>query len=245
MVANHRALLFACMNIIKNNIVEACLTIALLLCLWAIGSIQLHFIPLIPCPLSQVQCDGWNSMFVNLSYSFIAGYIFYLLTVVLKNYHERKKMHKVLDNKVKQIASPIEAIIDIYYGEMGANVDRSREGITKILNSQNFNDKVKMAAELGHQLGKSATYINFLAEKCKDSKERVFEMIRLYQDYLTTDEIILLESYAAMRVIDVASIASAINCIDANRTDVKQTIITQFCDLYDKLNEVRAVFAKR
>lgn len=233
------------MNIIKNNIVEVCLTIALLLCMWAIGSIQLQFIPLIPTSLTQEQCDGWNSMFVNLSYSFIAGFIFYLLTVVLKNYHERKKIHKVLNNKVKQIASPIEAIIDIYYGEMGAKVGRSREGITEILYSRNFNDKVKMAEDLGHQLDNSATYINFLAAKCKDSKERVFEMIRLYSDYLTTDEIILLESYAAMRVIDVASIASTVNCIDPERADVKQTIITQFCDLYDKLNEVRAVFAKR
>lgn len=228
----------------KNNIVEACLTIALLLCLWAIGSIQLKVIPLIPISLPIEQCDGLNEMFVNLSYSFIAGYIFYLLTVVLKSYHERKKMHKVLNNKFNQIASPIEAIIDVFYGEMGAKVDRTRESITNILNSRNFNDRVEMAAELGHRLGQSATYINFIAEKCKASKERVFEMIRLYRDYLTTDEIILLESYAAMRVIDVASIASAVNCIDANRADVKQTIITQFCNLYDKLNEVKAAFAQ-
>lgn len=127
---------------------------------------------------------------------------------------------------------------------MGAKVDRTRESITNILNSRNFNDRVEMAAELGHRLGQSATYLNFIAEKCKASKERVFEMIRLYRDYLTTDEIILLESYAAMRVIDVASIASAVNCIDANRADVKQTIITQFCNLYDKLNEVKAAFAQ-
>lgn len=214
--------------------------------LWFLGSektdIQLNVIPLIPTSYSQEICDGWNGMSLNLSYSFVAGYIFYLLTVVLKDYYVRKKMKKVFRNKVKQIASPIEAVIDVFDGRIDKKTLRTREGITNTLNSRNLNDKVKMAQELGHRLDSSATYINFLASECKVSKDRVFEMIKLYCDYLSTNEILLLESYAEMRIIDVSSVASNIKCINPERSEVKNAIISQFCDLYDKLNEVRSAF---
>ena len=230
------------MTYIKNHIVECCICISLLLCVWAIGSIRLKFVPLIPTSLTKDVCDGWNEMYVNLSYSFIAGFIFFLLTTTLKDYFEKKKMTKVLSAEVHQIASPIESIVDVFYGVPGAEIDKSRKGITHVLNARNFNDKVGLVQSLGHKIDSTGTYINYLATECNVSKNRVYEMIKLYGRYLTIDEIVLLESYASMRIISVSYVASGLKCIDPEKPELKAALIEQFCDLYDKLNELRKVF---
>lgn len=230
------------LNFIKNHIVECCIAIALLLCMWAIGSIRLKLIPLISTCFSQEVCDGWNEMYVNLSYSFIAGFIFFLLTTILKDYFEKKKMKEVLKAEINQIASPIESILDVFYGVPGGEIDKSRNGISNVLNARNFNDKIGLAQSLGHKIDSTGTYINYLATECNVSKNRVYEMIKLFGRYLSIDEIVLLESYASMRIISVSYVASSLKCIDPEKPELKAALIGQFCDLYDKLNELRKVF---
>lgn len=227
---------------INNHIVEILIAFALALCIWAVGCIQLKIIPFIPISLPKEVCDNWNALYVNLAYSFIAGFIFYLLTTTLRAYNERRKLRKVLQNKVKQIATPIDAVIEVFYGCVGAKLNRSRKGITDILMSRNMRDIVEIAAELGYNLDSRGSYINFLANKCQISKDRVFEMIKLYVEYLTAEEIILLESYASMPIINRSSLISGINVINPDDEKIKKIVIDQFCDLYDKLNEIRKIF---
>lgn len=218
------------------------LVVATLLCIWVFCSIQLKVIPLIPTSLSEDLCNGWNTVLVNLAYSFTAGLFFFLLTVVLKDHLEKRKLKKVFKTKMRFIASPIESIIDVFYGEVNANVDRTREGITAVLSKRNFNDKVAMAEELGHQITSSGTYCNYLSSKCGVSKERALEMIKLYCSFLTADEIIKLEEFASMPIMSTSAIASGLNAIDSEDSKIKKSLIKQFCDLYDKLEDLRRTF---
>lgn len=39
-----------------------------------------------------------------------------------------------------------------------------------------------------------------------------------------------------------SDVASGLKCIDPENPELKKALIEQFCDLYDKLNELRKVF---
>ena len=62
--------------------VQSLLVLAIVLCIWSILAIQLDVSFLIlNVGWEQSLCDKINTVYVNLSYSFIAGYIFYILTI--------------------------------------------------------------------------------------------------------------------------------------------------------------------
>ena len=49
----------------RFDIVKTILWIFLFLSLWAIGSVRLGLLGLIPVDLSRDKCDGWNEFFFN------------------------------------------------------------------------------------------------------------------------------------------------------------------------------------
>ena len=74
-------------------------------CLYAIGYIGLDwFVPL----ASVDNPERINTVLINLSYSYIAGLIFYLLTTSFPRYVFAHKMKKPLQIKVKTILGKID-----------------------------------------------------------------------------------------------------------------------------------------
>ena len=53
----------------------------LLFAIWAILSIEMEWLPKIPCRLSETAVNGWNRAFLTLAYSYIAGAVIYGMTV--------------------------------------------------------------------------------------------------------------------------------------------------------------------
>ena len=51
------------------------------------------------------KSEAWNEITTNLSYSYLAGFIFFLLTVTLPHLKMRAKVKKALEGKVNQIAT--------------------------------------------------------------------------------------------------------------------------------------------
>lgn len=81
------------------------LIVITIVCLYAIGYIGLDwFVPL----GNADNPERINTVLINLSYSYIAGLIFYLLTTSLPRYVFARKMRKPLQSKVKTMYGKIE-----------------------------------------------------------------------------------------------------------------------------------------
>ncbi|MBR4325862.1 MAG: hypothetical protein IKP73_10095 [Bacteroidales bacterium] len=83
------------------------------ICLWLLtfGCVALILyvklglgIPIYACE----NAESINDVLLNLSYSYLAGCIFYILTSYLPMYHKRKKMRIIIDSKLKQILGILE-----------------------------------------------------------------------------------------------------------------------------------------
>lgn len=81
------------------------LIIMTIVCIYAIGYIGLDwFVPL----GSADNPERINTVLINLSYSYIAGLIFYLLTTSLPRYVFAHKIRKPLQSKIKTMLGKIE-----------------------------------------------------------------------------------------------------------------------------------------
>ena len=94
-----------------NRIVNACLVILSLLCLYAIVTIKLGWFWTIGVAKNYVQI---NEIIINLSYSYIAGIVVYLLTIVLPVYFEKKRLRPVINEKINDIKNANNIIFIIH-----------------------------------------------------------------------------------------------------------------------------------
>ncbi len=58
------------------------------------------------------RADDYNEIITNLSYSYLAGFIFFLLTVTLPHLKMRTKVRKALEGKINTICSNYKACVE-------------------------------------------------------------------------------------------------------------------------------------
>ena len=88
------------------------LIIITIVCIYAIGYIGLDwFVPL----GSAYNPERINTVLINLSYSYIAGLIFYILTTSLPRYVFSHKIRKPLQSKVKTMLGKIEDSANVHF----------------------------------------------------------------------------------------------------------------------------------
>ena len=83
-----------------------------LVCLYAILQIKLNFAFWIG---NSVKADAYNEIITSLSYSYLAGFIFYLLTVTLPHKKMKGKVKVALDSKLNTIRSNYKACVESVY----------------------------------------------------------------------------------------------------------------------------------
>ena len=79
------------------------LPIGLLLAVLTILSIELNIIPKIPVLWNNSTIEGLNHLYLNLSYSYIAGAIIYWFTVDRPYQINKHKISKVIRSKIDNI----------------------------------------------------------------------------------------------------------------------------------------------
>lgn len=80
-----------------------------IVCLYAILQIKLDFAFWIG---TCARADAYNEIITNLSYSYLAGFIFFLLTVTLPHWKIKTKVRKALERKANTIRSNYKACVE-------------------------------------------------------------------------------------------------------------------------------------
>ncbi len=83
----------------------------LLLSLWVILAVQFQLIPLICTNLDAGTSEALNAGLLNLSYSYIAALIFYVLTNVLSAKKRRNKLNGIIKQRILGIGRCIRDIL--------------------------------------------------------------------------------------------------------------------------------------
>lgn len=150
-------------------------------CLWYIGSIE--------------NADAVNFILEGLSYSYIAAYLFYLLTVFLPAKRRRKKLLPMIRERVHDIGVRHIHSILLEFGrgtQLGAeynNIQHTEE----ILRSKNWDSEVPMFKTYD---GVSITHFRYAVLQCKTIQDRIADIIIRYAEVLTEEEINALEAFS-------------------------------------------------
>ena len=77
------------------------------LCIYAILQIKLGFAFYLG---NSEEAESWNQIIEGLSYSYLAGYFFYFLTVRLPYWKMKIKIHEALKRKVERLIRTIRSV---------------------------------------------------------------------------------------------------------------------------------------
>lgn len=217
------------------------LYLLLLLCVWAILAIQLRVAGLqIQVNWSQDRCDNLNQLFINLTYSFLAGYVFYLLTIYYPQRKEKKRIQPVIQQKVLNIR---KALSDILL-EFSRNTDIHQdfleiENAKKVLMSKNWTDKMPMFQYLYKA---QISYLAYIGEVGNKIQKDVIDLIQSYQRYMTTEQVCLLEGLSSMQIFALANQFKQMN-ISLEDKNGKESIVGFFIEAICKMHEIEDSFS--
>lgn len=196
----------------KINFIKTIFTVILLLAVLTVGILELNIFPKIPSVFPNDIVDNINKILLTFSYSVLAAYIFYLFTVYFPYLSEKRKINKVIYQKVDRI---LKKISDIYL-EFGRDKNFGTPGSEKLKEALNDN-------EIGHSiliskdwnqiipfrqkhLHENSTYID-ISYSCFKQIKIIVEQTLEYKRYLNSEQLIILENIRQNGFIQIIDLA--------------------------------------
>ena len=166
-----------------------------LVCVYAIFQIKFDFAFWIGY---SNKADAWNEIITNLSYSYLAGFIFFMLTVTLPNVKMRAKVKKALEGKVSQIATNYWACIE--------SVVPLPKGLTRNQTKEDAVMMFKKASSLQlcrlSSVGINVSVAEYIKAKHKENKELATELLE-YKAWLSSETIAQIEKIRNANLMSV------------------------------------------
>lgn len=185
-------------NAVMNLLLKASdylVVLLALVCLYAIFQIKFDFAFWIGYSDKAV---AWNEIITNLSYSYLAGFIFFLLTVTLPHVKMRVKVKKALEGKVNQIATNYWACIE--------NVVPSPKGLTRNKTKEDVVMMFKKASSLQlcrlSSVGINVSVAEYKKAKHKENKALATELLE-YKSWLSSETIAQIEKIRNANLMSV------------------------------------------
>jgi hypothetical protein len=192
-------------------------------CFWSLGEIE--------------NSDAVNSILEGLSYSFIAAYVFYLLSVIAPSLRRNKMLMPILKERVGNIRSLIRKILLEFSRQTpyGADVNNVSD-TASILNSKNWDHVVPEILNYNQVSISYFSYINAIRVLINNS---ITDLIICYKDDLSEDQIVALEGFRKSPFFLTVSTLSTMPNITVNSG--VNSLINEFVEMqkeYLKLEEM-------
>ena len=207
-----------------------------ILCLYAVAQIRLGWFWNIGC---VENAEAINSIIEGLSYSYIAAYLFYILTTFLPAHRRKQMLNPIIRGKVQKIGTKNIHNILLEFGrgkKLGSGY-RDTEHTVKILKSKNWDAIVPILKKYN---GVSISYLHYVNLNCKEMKERVADVVIRYKEVLTEEELVALEDFTEMPFFNLVESLSSFPNMRVN--DSVSSLIDDFVKLQKKYLEVEKVF---
>jgi len=166
-----------------------------LVCLYAIFQIKFDFAFWI-CS-SERACD-YNEILMTLSYSYLAGYLFFLLTVTLPHLKMRAKVKKALEGKVNQIATNYWACIEsVVPFPKGLTRNQTKEDVVMMFKEASSLQLCRLSS-----VGVNVSVAEYIKAKHKENKELATELLE-YKPWLSSETIAQIEKIRNANLMSV------------------------------------------
>ena len=157
-----------------------------LICLYAIFQIKFDFAFWIGY---SEKAEVWNEIITNLSYSYLAGFIFYLLTVTLPHKKMKGKVKVALDSKLNTIRTNYKACVESVYHPLKAmSLDITKEEAVANFKAVSFYQKCKM----GYFQDKDISVVDYIRLKHQENVNRAAELLE-YKPWLSSETVAQIE----------------------------------------------------
>lgn len=157
-----------------------------LICLYAIFQIKFNFAFWMGY---SEKADAWNEIITNLSYSYLAGFIFYLLTVTLPYKKMKGKVKVALDSKLNMIRSNYKACVESVYHPLKAmSLDITKDEAIANFKEVSFYQKCKM----GYFQDKDISVVDYIRLKHQENVIRAAELLE-YKPWLSSETVAQIE----------------------------------------------------
>ncbi len=159
---------------------------------WSIIAIQFHKLPCVPTCMSVGTAKAMNTALLTLSYSYIAAFVFYLLTTVIPAMQRQHKLNAPIKKRVSEISRGIRDILLEFARDTNYKVDeRDTTDTGAILRSKDWFAIVPMIQKYRHL---SVTYIEYMKAAGNNVKSQIANIIARYHGDLTPNQLIELEA---------------------------------------------------
>lgn len=156
--------------------------------IYAICNIELDWFWSIPVKYNP---ENINRVLLNLSYSYLAGYLFYLLVTEIPYRQRKRRFHKTISHKYDDIRLQIESNIQAFDTIKYYHLNKiTRNELRKIVTKRNLTDNTFYADECGI----TQSVIDFINRSKEKIEEVAYELLNVYKDYLSEDEIETIEN---------------------------------------------------
>lgn len=174
------------------------------LCIFAISCVKLQ------CPEPWIESDNAeaiNEVLVNLSYSYIAGFVFYVFTVALPNVLLKRRMRTAMDEKIRTINAKYKACLKSVVPVLEqTNFNYSEDNFVRTFSSISYMSRCSLSS-FGLV---NASVIDYVIGQHKACLTLIAQLLD-YRDLLDSNTIALLEK---MRESDYENTLLAFrNCI--------------------------------
>lgn len=156
------------------------------LCIFAISCIKLH----LPEPwIESDNADSINEVLVNLSYSYIAGFVFYVFTVALPQMLLKRRMRTAIAVKIRTISTKYKSCLSSVVPVLDRKTfDYSEDNFVKSFSGISYMNKCSLS-DLNLV---NATIIDYVIEQHQVCLTLIAQLLE-YRDLLNSDTIALLE----------------------------------------------------
>lgn len=191
---------------------------------------------------STVYADQINEILVNLSYSYIAAYLFYLMTSRLPVAMRKKKLMPVIQRRVEGIGRNSIYYVLLEFSRGCKDPDFSPDykhidNTERLLASKIWTDEMPT---LFTQFGVRMNYLNYVHQQCKDLKDRVALVLNRYKDEMTVEQIVALEEMTDLYIFRLLDLSCSVQEV---RIDPGvNPVVEEYCKLHQKYLEVERLF---
>ncbi len=175
-------------TILANWLLTKMVIAGLLLSAWAIFSIEIPWIPKIKVSCEPALVDGWNKVFLALAYSYVAGVILYWFTSKFPYLRNKKRLAPVIKSKIGNIGDQL-LNMSLEFRNLENPKITEVDTIIGLITTKRWTE----ACQVPYHARRSNVTEAFVYDYY-EVRRTVSLLINDYKDFLSSEQLILLES---------------------------------------------------
>ncbi len=181
------------------------------------------------------KAEQLNSIIINLSYSYIAGLIMYVLTIALPSYLHKQKINVIIKENINDIGALLHnLLVGFPYSKDGvcnpdiSNIEECKQILTNV--DWNTTNRLPIYNHIPNKLYQTFHY------DYKQLQEYITSFLQIYKSDLTATQLLLLNDLSQFKNLSILELIIKSNCVMIN--ELGDDIANEFAEklkTYSKL----------